>query len=418
MAMNTDIRTSAQQFLRSMLSRMNLTLGDWYAYRNYSGHLFDDLDDLDGPGGPQRADACGDGMRWLRDSYRPVHGYLALAICLFGFVANVLNIVVLTRKEMRSSTNAILTGLAVADGSVMLEYMPFAVHNYVRVSSNTFSYWSARYVLFHAHFAQIFHTVSIFMTVMLAMWRYLLIVEPSAAVRRCTVRRTVAVIVAVYAISPLICVPSYFTFSVQSRSAGAGAEPLYIIDISDIARRHHGLLNRMNFWLYSVLIKLAPCLALTYFSLRLIAVLLETRRRKRRLLAAGTSPAPRGRNVTSSLAQGVRHTDRTTSLLVVVLLLFLLTELPQAALAMLSGVLQEHFFRTCYQHVGELLDILALTNSAVNFVLYCMMCKQFRATFWALIGCPRDCHRPPQQILLNSHVISLPKQVAVKTTLV
>ena len=29
--------------------------------------------------------------------YRPIHGYLSLAVCVFGIIANVLNIIVLTR---------------------------------------------------------------------------------------------------------------------------------------------------------------------------------------------------------------------------------------------------------------------------------------------------------------------------------
>ena len=40
-----------------------------------------------------------------------VHGYLSLVVCIFGTIANILNIVVLTRKEMNGSPiNRILTG--------------------------------------------------------------------------------------------------------------------------------------------------------------------------------------------------------------------------------------------------------------------------------------------------------------------
>lgn len=39
---------------------------------------------------------------------------------MFGSVANVINIIVLTRKSMVSSTNAILTGLAITDLLVMV----------------------------------------------------------------------------------------------------------------------------------------------------------------------------------------------------------------------------------------------------------------------------------------------------------
>jgi hypothetical protein len=54
---------------------------------------------------------------------------------------------------------------------------------------------------------------------------------------------------------------------------------------------------------------------------------------------------------------------------------------PQAVLGVLSGLKGPCFFQTCYQVLGEMLDLLALFNGAVNFLLYCAMSRQFRATF-------------------------------------
>jgi mannose/fructose/N-acetylgalactosamine-specific phosphotransferase system component IIC len=88
-----------------------------------------------------------------------IHGYASLIVCLFGSVANSLNIAVLTRREMTSPTNALLTGLAVADLLVMLEYIPFACHMYILQDTRTdierYSYSWATFVLFHSNFAQV-----------------------------------------------------------------------------------------------------------------------------------------------------------------------------------------------------------------------------------------------------------------------
>lgn len=64
-----------------------------------------------------------------------------------------------------------------------------------------------------------------------------------------------------------------------------------------------------------------------------------------------------------------------------VLLLFLITEVPQGVLGLLSGILGHCFFRNCYHQLGEFMDILALLNGAINFILYCSMSRQFRDTF-------------------------------------
>jgi hypothetical protein len=88
---------------------------------------------------------------------------------------------------------------------------------------------------------------------------------------------------------------------------------------------------------------------------------------------------------TVAVGQGSRKDfsggDRTTHILLVVLLLFLMTEFPQGILGLLSGILDESFFRTCYIPLGDVLDFAALSNSAVNFILYAAMSSEFRKNF-------------------------------------
>ena len=76
---------------------------------------------------------------------------------------------------MLSPTNAILTGLASADLMVMIEYVPFVIHtsieNYPSTTAQN-SYPWAVFTLFHTHFSVIFHSISSWLTVILAVWRY------------------------------------------------------------------------------------------------------------------------------------------------------------------------------------------------------------------------------------------------------
>ena len=51
---------------------------------------------------------------------------------------------------------------------------------------------------------------------------------------------------------------------------------------------------------------------------------------------------------------------------------------------MLSAILGQQFFLECYNPVGEMMDMVALTNSAANFILYCLMSSQFRKTIWKI----------------------------------
>jgi hypothetical protein len=89
-----------------------------------------------------------------------------------------------------------------------------------------------------------------------------------------------------------------------------------------------------------------------------------------------------------NVSKSDKRTDRTTKMLVAVLMLFLITEFPQGILGLLSVMLGRCFFRTCYYLFGDVMDILALLNGAINFILYCSMSRQFRTTF-ALLFKPR-----------------------------
>lgn len=103
-----------------------------------------------------------------------------------------------------------------------------------------------------------------------------------------------------------------------------------------------------------------------------------------------------------------KQTDRTTRMLVVVLLLFLITEIPQGILGLLSAALGDCFFRNCYHKFGELMDILALLNGSINFILYCSMSRQFRMVFGQLFK-PR---------IINNWSVTNQHQIDVQSTYV
>lgn len=291
----------------------------------------------------------------------------------------------LTRREIRSPTNTILTGLAVADFLVMIDYIPFAWFDYILPHMNhmrktSYSYSTAWYVMFHALFAQICHTISIWLTVTLAVWRYIAVAYPQRNRIWCNMRITLMTIASAYIVCPFFAVPLYLASAINSstqlldangqkfKSDDPTAMPpdgyknvtVYKVQASEIAVAHP-MLNKFNLWMYSILIKLIPCVALTILSLRLIGALLEAKRRRKQLMNAnGMQTLVNGkaadgaahRRHTKSLEKE-KQTDRTTRMLLAVLLLFLITEFPQGILGLLSVVLGQPFFLQCYIKLGK-----------------------------------------------------------------
>lgn len=324
---------------------------------------------------------CGKGFQDFHETFKHFHGYFSIIVCVFGIITNILNIIVLTRKDMVSPTNTILTGLAVADMLVMLDYLPFSVREYIlhnQTRLDKYSYNRAFFILFHAHFSVVCHTISIALTMTLAVWRYIAVSVPQRNRDWCSMPRARIAIVSSYLFSVVFCTPAYFTFSIRDEEyedeKTGEVTHMYLVDFSEVANAHDRLLWHINFWVYSVLIKIIPCVVLTILSVSLIHALYKANERKKLVKGTGDNNA------------GDRSCDRTTRMLLAVLLLFLITEFPQGILALLSGVLGEDFFRTCYHNFGEMMDILALINSAINFILYCTMSRQFRNNFRELFS--------------------------------
>lgn len=328
------------------------------------------------PPEPEILPYFGNEFETMKMNYLQVHGWLSLFVCIFGIFANILNIIVLSRKDMISPTNAILTGLAVADMLVMLSYLPYTIHSYIitdMTEEYKYNYGWTLFTLIHAHWTVVFHSCSIWLTVTLAIWRFLAVSFPANSKKWCSMSRAKLAIIATYVNSAIFCLPVYITFTIKEYTVkmddnGHPIKPFtaYKVDFSEIASQNDKFLEKTNFWIFSVILKLVPCIALTGLSLGLIRVLYEANARKQRL---------------KNRVDGDKNCDRTTKMLLAILLLFLLTEFPSGILALLSGILGKDFFHNVYMNFGEMMDILALINSAINFILYCSMSRQFRDTF-------------------------------------
>lgn len=76
----------------------------------------------------------------------------------------------------------------------------------------------------------------------------------------------------------------------------------------------------------------------------------------------------------------------TTVMLTMVCILFLISELPQSILIFLIFICNDQFYSDVYLPLGDVLDMIALINSSVSFILYVLMSSAFRETLYILIS--------------------------------
>ncbi|XP_041348730.1 G-protein coupled receptor dmsr-1-like [Gigantopelta aegis] len=307
--------------------------------------------------------------------YGKIHGHLSIFVCIFGIISNVLNIIVLTRKHMLSPTNFILTALAIADMLTMTTYPIMAIYINILTGPDCINKHHPRewmyFILFHNLFIVTCHNIAMWLTVSLAVFRYIFVCMPTRAMTLCTSDRAKLTVAIVVVGTIIICTPNYVMYQVVDYNANTNLTYCYIIADSNFALDHPQY-TQFTKWLYGVVIKILPCILLTFLSALLISAMQQARRRRVRLLSS------------SNRASGHDHQssehNRTTMMLVMVVLFFVITELPQGIVALIGGI-SDHFWNNVYVHLGDFMDILVLVNSAVNFILYCIMSQQFRSAF-------------------------------------
>lgn len=345
--------------------------------------------------------------------YQPIHGNICVILCTFGLLTNILNFIVLTRPNMRTSINMVLAAVALCDAGTMCSYLIYVVHFYVVnrgvCLTEIYTYNWMVFILFHSLWSILLHSSSIWLAVLLAFMRLTVMRKAKLShsfLKPGHVWRPMSYI---YAPLAALCIPVIFTHSVvQIELEPCVSQPLdngtmdllepggptlelgirlptapaigYTVLPSPAALTNDCLLLRAVLLINGLCFKLLPCLLLVFSIWRLLRTLAAAKKRNTRVLRRRSETGAQARNVTNA-GTAKYFSSRTTKMLLIILLIFLITELPQAFIATLSGFYPSDVYFKIYPTVGDVLDLLSLLNSGVNFVLYCGMSSRFRSTF-------------------------------------
>ena len=117
-----------------------------------------------------------------------IHRIVLPAICACGILGIILTVIVLSRKTMCTSTNCYLMALSIADLLFLLILATTLADNqFVQHSKSYYAY--VIYVTYSTIFMHIFLLASIWLTVILAVERFIAICRPFLASKMCTVKK-------------------------------------------------------------------------------------------------------------------------------------------------------------------------------------------------------------------------------------
>ncbi|XP_048745668.1 G-protein coupled receptor dmsr-1-like isoform X1 [Ostrea edulis] len=300
-----------------------------------------------------------------------IHGYLILVLGCFGVPTNIVNIAILTHKSMRSPVNNILTGIAISDLITMVMSIPLGVHFYITnsldITVDKYTYGWTLFLAFYAMVTITTQTVSIWLGVCMAFFRYVYIKSMGSGRHNIDTKKSCFLVLVMFLLVIVIYIPVYSFVSIKSMTCFNDVENYtvsYYRMQPTMTNDKPSLTHAYSMWTYVVIGKLIPCFLIALFGGCLLYSLQENTRRAIHL---------NGAHATSRL----RQHRRTTAMLLIIIVMYIIASLPQSIL-LIIGFVDKTFFENEYAFLGDTIDIISLFNNSINFVLYCAMSRQFR----------------------------------------
>ncbi|KAI6199847.1 G-PROTEIN-RECEP-F1-2 domain-containing protein [Aphelenchoides besseyi] len=266
------------------------------------------------------------------------------------------------------------------------------------------SYGWALFLVAHAHLSLIGHTSSLWLSVMLAFLRYLTLRNRGGSgTVQVGLKHAYIAIASVIIFVVAMNIPNFGTYKIIEVPLRTTCEVTdmsvinawaYFPDVSDLAMKSFVhvdcLIFRMALLISGIVFKMIPCILLTLFVWLLTRILKQVKQNRMKLLGStrngnnlvqpngvtngyldprkdsrscGVSASPQPRSGSMRGKYWRSRGDRTTHMLLAIVLVFLFTELPQGIVTVLNGILSTSFRLRIYNSIGDILDLLSLCNS-------------------------------------------------------
>ncbi|KAL4239325.1 obsolete signal transducer [Mactra antiquata] len=317
------------------------------------------------------------GNEFIQDSENPAlelmfifWGIIIPIISIIGFIGNILTIVVLFRREMKSTTVYFLRTLVVTDTGIIIgAILGLSVISITQRHPNLWRFTDVIYPYIYTptnFYVMTLQMINVWVTVAVSVERYIAICHPFKSVKLCNKRNAYVVIGIITATAILYNIPRFFATS--SLSCGDPDYPSCRTLISTDFGKAYFYEKVYMIWLYMLLIYIIPLVLLGVLNTLLIVELMRMRRRR-------------------SVSNSQENSEANMSIvLILIVIVFIFCQTP--------GLVAQFVFLdplvllkwTCVSNT------LFVLNSSVNFLIYTAVGRKFRRillkTFQVLIKGP------------------------------
>ena len=278
-------------------------------------------------------------------------------VCFLGIIGNTLALIVLSHKDMATSTNVYLSALAVSDTIKLLNDMLYFVMIILKKCGLDDDAKIISHYYPYAHY--IFNMsvcVTAWLTVSVAIERYISVCHPTRAKSVCTIQRARWVSTIVFITMITLTIPSALGYTSSKQFDPFMGISCYKIIQSSFGRNEK--IMEPYRWIQNSLRSIIPLFVLIVLNFNIVKELRKSR--------------VKGKKLSSR--------NRITLMLIVIILFFVVCIMPDAVMSLFFGFgyVEEG---NLIKGIREITDSLLAINSAFNFVLYTSMSVVFRNTF-------------------------------------
>ena len=313
-----------------------------------------------------------------------LNGYLMPFILVITIIANTLILLVLSKRHMRTPTNILLMSMALSDMFTLLIPSPWLFYAYTFDHHAQPLYPLAACYAFRIMYEiipNLFHTASIWLTLALALQRYIYICHPILARTWCTSQGINKVVFWIFLLAGLHQAAQPFASIYVSRDIAWGGRMVTVCEeiySSWLCTITPNVYFSLYYWFRVIFVHVIPCTFLVFLNVLLCIALKRADLKKRKLLKD-----KKDRNEFKKL----RDSNMTTLMLIVVVTVFLCVEIPLGVVTILH-IINNSMFEVLNYDIAQALilftNFFIIVSYPVNFAIYCGMSREFRKTFTEL----------------------------------
>ncbi|XP_034488620.1 sex peptide receptor [Drosophila innubila] len=311
----------------------------------------------------------------------PLYGYCMPFLLFMTIISNSLIVLVLSKKSMATPTNFVLMGMAICD--MLTVVFPAPGLWYMYTFGNHYKPMHPvslclAYSIFNDIMPAMCHTISVWLTLALAVQRYIYVCHAPMARTWCTMPRVKRCTFYIALLAFMHQLPRFFDrtyLPVDIEWNGHETEACRV-ETAMWVHEYIGVnLYYTSYYLFRVLfVNLLPCIVLVTLNILLFAALRQAQERRKLLF----------RENRKKECKKLRDSNCTTLMLIVVVSVFLIAEIPIAvvtAMHIVSSLIIEFLNYGIANIFIMLTNFFLVLSYPINFGIYCGMSRQFRETF-------------------------------------